>query len=77
MQRKKRFKQRRQVKLMGIITKGRINTITAQKTEQQDVTDIQNKILFAFSFIPILFFYFRFLKMISPRIVELPPWYGQ
>jgi len=41
---------------------------------QRYVTYIENIFWFFFGF---FHFYFRFLKMISPRNVELSPWYGQ
>ena len=54
---------------------------TAQKNaEQQDLTDIQDikdKLFFVFGdFSLFLNLYLSFNKMISPRNVELPPWYG-
>jgi len=58
----------------------RTKTNTQNRTkhaEHQDATDIENKLVFVF----FGFFYFDFLfiisEMISPRNVEVPPWYGQ
>jgi len=46
-----------------------------KNAEQQDVTDIQNKLLNVFVWLKISFS-IRFLKMNSLRNVELPPCYG-
>jgi len=57
----------------------RTNTNTQNSTkqaEQLNVADIQNKLFVCFGFFNI-FFYFRLLKINSPRNFELPPSYGQ
>jgi len=71
------LKQCRQVKFNGNMTKWPVQNIqkSTKHVEQQDVTDIKNKLLFVF-FLDFPFL-FVFLKMISPRNVELLLWYDR
>ena len=48
-----------------------------EQAEQQDVKYLKNKLFLCLFLFVHFYFYCIYTKMISPRNVELPPWYGQ